>query len=598
MSSSFIVPQPPLFRSLSSVLAPSVGLTLLVWAGCMGLPGLAAAQDPDPVPTAVESADNTDLENDGDDGTSRPVDPGNDPDTSADTRPDSTGPVSTTTLPTGPEQDAESLPVAGEPPGMSESAPVTTDTAVTAEGVPDTASAPAQPPQGAEPLPILGESLIDDTPTDALDQIEQALKASEVTDAKAELTAYIEQVEDATHRYSPDLVRPLVLLGDVQMSEKDFTAAADTFGRAVHIDRVANGLHSASQAAIVYREADALVALGNIAAANDRELYAYEIQERQYDDTSLDLLPAAFRLADWQVKTGSILGARTLYEKAIYLLETNDALTGDRALKALRGAASTYRYERFPPLYQPVQTDLPEDDLGTGRISQPYGYDYTSTALVNAYPRGEKALQAAAVLVRQDPAATPQDKAGALTDLGDWYLLFDHSERATPLYMEARRLLEDAKLDADMRRFDQPEMLYFPEPPPLNPPAPDQRAEVQDGYVTVGFTVTENGEVHDLVTKATEPDDLMEFRVRRSMRVARFRPALVEGTLVSAADQSYTYDYRFFPKKQAGKPLESAAPKDADPAPAEAPTGPPDVDAPATTSIDSGDVTPSGDATR
>jgi TonB family protein len=403
-----------------------------------------------------------------------------------------------------------------------------------------------------------GTSLIEGSTGDALSSIELAIAAKEVDAAKAELNAYIEQIETATHRYSPELVRPLVVLGDAHMAAGEYEAAGESYGRAVHIDRVANGLHSSSQASIVYKEADAHVALGDLAAANDRELYAYEVQLREYKADSMDMLPATFRLGDWHLKTHNVLMARALYQQAEKTLAKNDQKSGEATMRALKGVATTYRLERFPPvLYRSTEAQV---EGASGLPARPYE-DNTPFAdeavnYVNNFPQGEKALSRIANIVREDPNASSLDKANAFIDLADWYLLFERPERATPLYVEARRLLTEAQLpQAD--RFAMPEVLYFPEPPPLRAPAPDDRDEMQLGRVKVGFTVTADGDVNDLVTLESEPESTMEYRVRRSMRVARYRPPLVEDQLAAAADQTFLYEYRYWPKKQKAVPAQA-----------------------------------------
>lgn len=418
------------------------------------------------------------------------------------------------------------------------------------------------PPKAAELPTGIGESLVGTSATDTLEQIANELQAAEVTSAKAQLSAYIEQIEDASHRYSPDLIAPLVLLGDAQMIEKDYGAAVESFDRAIHIDRVANGLHSPSQSAIMYKEADALTAMGDLASANDREMYAFEVQERLHEPDSMDLLPAAMRLADWHMKTSSVLAARGMFEQAAQILEANEALQGDAAIRALRGIANTYRMERFPPLFSSPDRDPNEDGFAPGPASQdPFGRRQQQEFVINNFGQGEKALHRVTTMVLGDPASSVNDKAAALIDLADWYLLFDHRERAEPLYVEALQMLEEAGLDADATRLATPEMLYFPLPPPLPLPPIDKRESPEAGHVTVSYTVTQSGEVHDLATVETVPNDLMEFRVRRSMREARFRPALQDGKLIASAPQSYTYEYQYFPKTASNEPLETAPAK-------------------------------------
>jgi len=422
---------------------------------------------------------------------------------------------------------------------------------------------PAAPPAADEAPPgsedsTLGGSLVEGSTGDALSTIELAIQAKEVDAAKAELNAYIEQIETATHRYSLELVRPLVVLGDAHMAAGEYEEAGESYGRALHIDRVGSGLHSPSQANIVYKEADALAALGDLAAANDREHYAYEVQLREHEPDSMDMLPATFRLGDWHLKTHNVLMARALYQQADKTLTRNQQETGEATLRALKGIATTYRLERFPPVFQRSSED--QVDGATTLPARPYE-DNTPFAdeavhYVNNFPQGEKALSRIVNMLREDPNASALDKANAFIDLADWFLLFDRPERATPLYVEARRILTEAKLpQAD--RFATAELLYFPEPPPLRAPAPDDRDEIRHGRVKVGFTVTPGGDVNNLVTLEVDPDSNMEYRVRRSMRVARYRPPLVEDELAAVADQTYLYEYKYWPKKVKAAPVEA-----------------------------------------
>ena len=89
----------------------------------------------------------------------------------------------------------------------------------------------------------------------ALQEIEAQIQAQEYDYPILWLEQQIEAVERASHRYNPELVRPLTLLGDALAGNGDYSGALDNYGRAVHLSRVNDGLHSSSQIAIVYREA-------------------------------------------------------------------------------------------------------------------------------------------------------------------------------------------------------------------------------------------------------------------------------------------------------------------------------------------------------
>ena len=108
--------------------------------------------------------------------------------------------------------------------------------------------------------------------------------------------------------------------------------------------------------------------------------------------------------------------------------------------------------------------------------------------------------------------------------------------------------------------FAEPTLLYFPKPE--NPRRGTRSAKTpQEGRVSLSFNVNEHGRVRYLRTVDSEPPKLMDFRVRRSMRVARFRPQYVEGKAVVAESQTFTYQFPYFPLQ---KDLEAESTQDAE----------------------------------
>lgn len=393
----------------------------------------------------------------------------------------------------------------------------------------------------------LGTALDQTQPGDELDALRGAIDAGEAQRVEREITAYIEQVEQATSRYSPELIKPLVILGDAQMELAEYEAAAESYGRAVHVDRVANGLHSPTQADIVYRESAALKALGDYQEAGNREEYAYELLVRRYGEGSLEALPATFRLADWCMQTDNVLLARSLFNNARTILLANEALHGEQAYRALRGLAATFKAERFPTLYQRAETDTLDDDDDFSRASRyaPLGQATQLPLMLNSFPLGEKSLNQIVTLMLVDPASTPGQQADAMTDLADWYLMFDHPEKALPLYVKAAEQYAIADPGAPAA-FSAPTLLYFPLPPPLKPPPESKRGPPMEGFVQLTVTVKPDGTVTDMVTVADAPHNAMEFRVRRSMKIARYRPAIQDGQFVGAGGLAFEHRYPWF----------------------------------------------------
>ncbi len=440
-----------------------------------------------------------------------------------------------------PEAAADQQNSAGAPPGADQA---------------DTDQADADQPDADQPDgEIIGDSLQRDTDA-SLSELGQQIQAFEHDQARLILEARVAQIERATHRYHEDLIEPLTLLGDAHMQAEEFEKAVDLYGRAVHIDRVSNGLHTPNQVRVVYKEALALARLGNLPEANNRYEYAYELQVRRFAADDLELLEPTYQLADWYMANGNILPARTLYQNAVSILEQNGHGEHPDAIRPLRAIAQTYRLQRFPPVY------LRRTESGESPFSFSESDDVITPSLdagartIAQFPRGERALASVIKILDANPDSDTETRAQAYLDLADWYLLFEHQRRYEPLYAHVWEMLGEAA----PARFAEPHLLYYPRPADPRAPSEGKRGDAAQGKVTVGFRVSESGAVEDLTTLAAEPDESMVFRVRRSMRIARFRPRLEEGAPVEAAGQRFEHVYTYYlDKGESAEPLQASA---------------------------------------
>jgi TonB family protein len=179
--------------------------------------------------------------------------------------------------------------------------------------------------------------------------------------------------------------------------------------------------------------------------------------------------------------------------------------------------------------------------------------------IVNRFGPGEAALIEIVKITEANPNAKPLDQALAELDLADWYLMFDKPSRATPVYVHARQLMRDkaALSNDEIEAYFKPTALYRPIPD--NPPAPPPqlRTNPTEGHVEVSFTVTEAGDVAEMKTLSSEPEGLMDIKVRRGMRAARFRPRFEGDTPVIATNQIYRHTFVYYPHTE-GVPSEGA----------------------------------------
>lgn len=389
------------------------------------------------------------------------------------------------------------------------------------------------------------------------------IESGEYIEAERALTKGIAAFERTLPRYDMQLVKPLTLLGDAQFGKGDFEAAQDTYSQAVHITRVNDGLHAPEQVPLVYKEAEALAAQGNRDAANGRHEYAYETLRRAYGPTGEALVPGMYALAQWYVRDHNIYSARDLYVNAVNTLTAIHGPDSPELLVPLRGVAATYRQERFPPYIAPVQQErvtvqLQPHEMTPGQQQR--------TLVVNRYSDGERALGQIIRILNEDPSASRLEVVEAVLDLADWHLLFEKDDRAFVLYDRVQALLvSEAGLSADALAsyFGTPIPLYIPMPP--NPEAPPSalRHRATDGYVDLGYTVTERGQVAGLEVLGAEPPGLLDIKVRRAMRIARFRPRFEDGKPVVTKDVKYRHSFIYYPAPESNPAPEPAADPDA-----------------------------------
>jgi TonB family protein len=406
--------------------------------------------------------------------------------------------------------------------------------------------------QSKEPVIDLKGTELDDDPNE-YGFLEQQIDRGEASSAAASLDVIVHQIETLHHRYHEDLIKPLTLLGDAQLAQSDHDAAIETYARARHIARVSQGLFNEAQLPIVYREADVFRSLGDMRSAAEKEEYAFEVARRSYVAPDPRSIPATARLATFYISTYNPISARTLLMKAMAVHEQNGTHQSPEAIPLLRGIAQTHRMSRFPPFYVTTSDDNrlegPTPGLTTGELDGQF-------LVVNSFPEGERALQSIVAIQRENFPDQPTLELDAILELADWHLLFGRYQAAHALYNHV--FMRMAELNQRPEEFfATPAMLYFPRPDnPRSPPARD-RAEITEGLVSLGFTVTSNGHVRTLKTLESEPPKLMDFRVRRSMRIAKFRPRYVEGQPVSAEDQTFTYRFPYYAAKEPVLEMES-----------------------------------------
>ena len=378
----------------------------------------------------------------------------------------------------------------------------------------------------------------------AIEAAAARVRVAEYVEAINVVEAAIEAIEQRKNRYDLALVRPLVVLGDALAGVGDSQGAFGAYDRALHITRVNRGLHHPRQAHIVYREAALLARLDDRQTANSRHEYAYGVLLRAYGGDNPSLLPGLFTLADWYMSNYNIFSARALYEHAAKLSAFRLASDHPARVRALRGVAATYRNERFPPFY----TRRREQQSTLGSYA---GFQYRTSynTSVNSFARGERALIEVINILQERDGGTGEEVAKALLELGDWFLMFEKQARATSLYRRVWELLQ-SKPDLLATTFEAPTPLYLAFPSDPEKPKSAQADNALSGAVELSIDIDPRGFVSRIETLRAQPKDLMDFKVRRAVKRARYRPAFDGQQPLASQDIRITHTFVYYRSAQ------------------------------------------------
>ena len=362
--------------------------------------------------------------------------------------------------------------------------------------------------------------------------LESQLEAGEFEDVSIQAEQWL-QAQDGDD-YDLSLARPLTLLGDARMGLRDPAGAIEAYDRARHITRLATGIQGKEQLPILYREADAFSALGDDATANDRQEYAFDIIRRQYEDDDPRHMVGTYRLIRWYRHNYKYGSAHLLFERLLESSRKHLPRGDPLHLRLLREHARLFRQRVFG-----------RRAVGRGRFSAtpPGILRHRYRRNVSPFREGRDALQEVVEIQASNPLTSDGELATALLDFADWHLMFGDYPFAVRHY---RRVWELLEADPERRTeiFGEPTPLFLPLP--ADPGYRLRRIGThRDGIVQLALTVTHRGDVIGCKSVEVAPRNIMEFKVRKAARRARFRPAFRDGQPVKVRGHPLRYVYSY-----------------------------------------------------
>ncbi len=315
------------------------------------------------------------------------------------------------------------------------------------------------------------------------------------------------------------LINAVMAKALTEMALGQLEQAEDSFRRAQHITHRQDGVYSDEQMTILNYITATSLRRGDPRNADRQQLLSLSVAEKTHGPMSVELLPLLNRLGSYFASRGATLPimfsselrverdqlfkhSLGMYERAINIIESAYGENDLRLVPSLRGLASARMMQ-----------------LTKRRMA-------------------EQALARAHAIVNANPASDLSDKAQALVDLGDLYIITS-DPRASSTYLEAWTQLQENE------RAQQLADSLFGAPIRLAPRKietifldrlPDAATPGDELYVELEYDVSDQGRVFDIrVLENNVPNEQVRL-VRQRVKNVRYRPRIEAGTLVTTED--------------------------------------------------------------
>lgn len=369
----------------------------------------------------------------------------------------------------------------------------------------------------------------------------------------------LEDLEIEGGAWSVQIAQELAELGELLQAQGKYQESINVLERAVHINRVNNGLFSTNQVPLIAKVVDAHIALGQWNEADDRQQYAFYVQTRAYSISDPRMIDVFDNLARWNIATfyrgvdedpsPRLFQTYMLYRAASESVATHFGTKDPRYLPLLHkvaGAADLMgRYAlEGTSIGTRMNPDLRMTSQFVGSSLQPQGRADT----------GVEALEAI-IAYYNDPKLPKTDenlmgRARAQAELGDWYLLRDRRQAAMNTYEEAYEQLAASENSADLLSQVFGEIVFLPTFSAFDEQrkaaygvGPDSGARM--GYVDLAFDVNQYGRLSNFEVLSVEPEDMTraDIQVISSIRSTLVRPKIEADGAVSSDLERYRFNF-------------------------------------------------------
>ena len=326
----------------------------------------------------------------------------------------------------------------------------------------------------------------------------------------------IESLEATKKPFDEILINGVMAKGICQLQLGALEDAEDTFRRAQHITHRHKGVYNEEQLPMVNYLTAANLRQRNPLAADRQQRFSLKIAEQSHGPGSVKILPTLISLGSYFSSRAKVIpllanpelrlersilfnDAIRMYHQAIDIIEINYGVNDLRLLTPLRGLASARLFERTQRRY------------------------------------AEVALLRALEIVNSNPNSAQNDRAQAMVDLGDLYIVISDGKAQTT-YLEAWTVLQESPETQTLAAslFGSPVRLYPKKSPVLYlDRIPHAVTSGDELFVNLQYNVSPFGRAEEIkIIDSNVPNEQTRL-LRQNLRASRHRPRIHNGELVS-----------------------------------------------------------------
>lgn len=352
------------------------------------------------------------------------------------------------------------------------------------------------------------------------------------------------------------LTEELTALGALQQQDGAHPQAIDTLSRAMHINRINEGLHTLGQVPLVERMIESYAALGDWPNVDLYQNYLYFVQQKAYGSDDPRLIPVLHRLGQWNIEAfnlgfgdplgGRLSTAQLLFNAATRMVGIHFGRNDERYVSYLRSVANS---AYLVSLHPDQMSEIDRIDYLTARENLRRQLNERRSPEPRGYQAGVDALQEVVDIYREE--GEPYKLAEALANQADWQLMFDRFRTAQEIYAEAWQVLEETENGEELigQLFGQvrPIPTFANQAKNLSLGSSDsqERQNLHYDYADVSLSVNQFGAPRDveMITEETEENARQLSRLRREILRSIFRPLIVDGQIESSEGHVFRYRY-------------------------------------------------------